>query len=392
LIWWENVRQLATASTGHYTLSFEYNDEGIRTLKTVNWVDYNYHLSNSLVIAEEWGNNLIIYLYDAEGAPIGMQYRNTSYAEGAYDTYWFEKNLQGDIVAVYSETGTKLIAYTYDAWGNFSTTYYNGGASTTATYNPFRYRGYYYDVELGFYYLNSRYYDPAIGRFINPDDVSLLGANGDFPSLNLYAYCGNNPVARADDGGEFWNIVIGAVVGAAVNAVTTAVNSYLTNGSIDWESVGISAAVGAISGGVAATGLSAITQAAITAGASAVGSVFTDLHSMSKNSDLNEITLQEVGKIAFNAVGAAAVGFGSSIVGTAVGKIVSGGLEQKGADMVFRGKIGAGCYSKAQARNMVSQGNKLINTARGISSVVGTVVTWPGATAMSLVASWGWWN
>jgi len=113
---------------------------------------------------------------------------------------------------------------------------------------------------------------------------------------------------------------------------------------------------------------------------------------MSKNSDLNEITLQEVGKIAFNAVGAAAVGFGSSIVGTAVGKIVSGGLEQKGADMVFRGKIGAGCYSKAQARNMVSQGNKLINTARGISSVVGTVVTWPGATAMSLVASWGWWN
>ena len=80
-----------------------------------------------------------------------MQYRNTSCAEGSYDTYWFEKNLQGDIVAVYSETGTKLIAYTYDAWGNFSTTYYNGSASTTATYNPFRYRGYYYDVELGFY-------------------------------------------------------------------------------------------------------------------------------------------------------------------------------------------------------------------------------------------------
>ena len=96
--------------------------------------------------------------------------------------------MQGDIVAVYSETGTKLIAYTYDAWGNFSTTYYNGGASTAATYNPFRYRGYYYDTETGFYYLNSRYYDPAIGRFINPDDVSLLGANGDFASLNLYAH------------------------------------------------------------------------------------------------------------------------------------------------------------------------------------------------------------
>ena len=158
-------------------------------------------------MAEEWGNHLVLYLYDADGSPIGMQYRNTSYAEGVFDTYWFEKNLQGDIVAVYNQAGTKLIAYTYDAWGNSSVSYYNSGASTTATYNPFRYRGYYFDSESGFYYLNSRYYDPAIGRFINPDDVSLLGANGDFASLNLYAYCGNNPVARADNGGTAWETV-----------------------------------------------------------------------------------------------------------------------------------------------------------------------------------------
>ena len=114
-------------------------------------------------MAEEWGNHLVLYLYDADGSPIGMQYRNTAYAEGTFDTYWFEKNLQGDVVAVYNQAGTKLIAYTYDAWGNSSVSYYNSGASTTATYNPFRYRGYYYDSESGFYYLNSRYYDPAIG-------------------------------------------------------------------------------------------------------------------------------------------------------------------------------------------------------------------------------------
>ena len=204
---WENGRQLATASVGHYTLSFEYNDEGIRTLKTVNGTDHIYHLSNSLVITEEWGNNLIIYLYDTDGSPIGMQYRNTSYAEGAYDTYWFEKNLQGDIVAVYSETGTKLIAYTYDAWGNFSTTYYdNIEEYQTATYNPFRYRGYYYDVELGFYYLNSRYYDPAIGRFITADKLSTVKSTSfDLTDKNLYAYCDNNPVTRKDDGGAFWD-------------------------------------------------------------------------------------------------------------------------------------------------------------------------------------------
>ena len=125
-------------------------------------------------MAEEWGNNLILYLYEADGSPIGIQYRNTSYAEGVFDTYWFEKNLQGDIVAVYNQAGTKLIAYTYDAWGNASITYSNGGASTTATYNPFRYRGYYFDSESGFYYLNRRYYDPAIGRFITADKLATV--------------------------------------------------------------------------------------------------------------------------------------------------------------------------------------------------------------------------
>ena len=51
-------------------------------------------------MAEEWGNHLVLYLYDADGSPIGMQYRNTSYAEGVFDTYWFEKNLQGDVVMI----------------------------------------------------------------------------------------------------------------------------------------------------------------------------------------------------------------------------------------------------------------------------------------------------
>ena len=103
-------------------------------------------------------------------------------------------------MAVYSEDGTKLISYTYDAWGNFTTTYSNGGAATTATYNPFTYRGYYYDAELEFYYLNSRYYDSNTGRFINAD--IYINANGDILGFNMFAYCGNNPVFHIDDGGE----------------------------------------------------------------------------------------------------------------------------------------------------------------------------------------------
>lgn len=163
-------------------------------------------------MAEEWDNHLVLYLYDADGSPIGMQYRNTTYAEGVFDTYWFEKNLQGDVVAVYNQAGTKLISYTYNAWGSSSATYYNGGASTTAKYNPFRYRGYYLDSETGFYYLNSRYYDPAIGRFITADKLTTLKASSSSTTdKNLYAYCDNNPVTRTDDGGMFWDTLFDVV-------------------------------------------------------------------------------------------------------------------------------------------------------------------------------------
>jgi RHS repeat-associated protein len=134
-----------------------------------------------------------------------MQYHGASYAADVWDTYYFEKNLQGDVVAVYDTNGTKLISYVYDAWGAMGTAYSNGGLNTTATKNPFRYRGYYYDSDLELYYLQTRYYDAKIGRFISPDTESVITATPDaLTDKNLYAYCDNNPVMRRDDGGEFW--------------------------------------------------------------------------------------------------------------------------------------------------------------------------------------------
>ena len=86
---------------------------------------------------------------------------------------FFEKNLQGDIVAVYNSNGKKICTYTYDAWGNCTTTRASGITSLesqiASSYNPFRYRGYYYDTQTGFYYLQSRYYNPEWGRFLNAD-------------------------------------------------------------------------------------------------------------------------------------------------------------------------------------------------------------------------------
>ena len=92
---------------------------------------------------------------------------------------------------------------TYDAFGNVNITFHNGGENTNATKNPFTYRGYYFDQDLGLYYLQSRYYDAKVGRFISADAIGFLGANGDLNSYNLYAYCSNNPVMYTDPNGNF---------------------------------------------------------------------------------------------------------------------------------------------------------------------------------------------
>ena len=104
----------------------------------------------------------------------------------------------------------------------------------------------------------------------------------------------------------------------------------------------------------------------------------------SKNSESASLTWKEAGNIALRAVGSAAIGFSSSILGTAATKMPLNGLQEEGALLIFRGKTGAGCLTKTQARNLIKQGETLINTTRGISSVVGTIATWPLSTALSV--------
>lgn len=84
------------------------------------------------------------------------------------------KNLQGDIIGILDSDGTKVVEYVYETWGQFAVSY-GSMAATLGELNPFRYRGYYYDQKSGLYYLNSRYYDPEIGRFLNADGYVTTG-------------------------------------------------------------------------------------------------------------------------------------------------------------------------------------------------------------------------
>ena len=144
---WSMGRRLTTIAAGLNTFYYRYNADGIRTGKTINGVKHTYALSGTTILNEEWTENgvqhLLMYVYDANGSPVGMVYRNSTMAADATEEYLFVKNIQGDILHVYNSTGNKLVSYVYDAWGNIiSTTYSNGGGTSAARFNPFTYRGY----------------------------------------------------------------------------------------------------------------------------------------------------------------------------------------------------------------------------------------------------------
>ena len=243
---WQGGRQLSSMTKGSDMLSFAYNESGLRTSKAVNGVTHSYVWQGSKLAADITDAYALYLHYDSAGDVIGF----TRTANGADAEYFYVKNLQGDILKVITATGTEAATYTYDAWGKLLTS-----TGDMADVNPLRYRGYYYDIETQLYYVSSRYYDPAICRFTSVDSVEALGANDDFASLNLFAYCGNSPVARQDDNGYLWaNVLIGAVVGAVAgivgqvisDAVTSAFTGELTISN--WQTYA-GAAIGGAAGG-----------------------------------------------------------------------------------------------------------------------------------------------
>ncbi|MFZ2258134.1 MAG: RHS repeat-associated core domain-containing protein, partial [Clostridiaceae bacterium] len=132
------------------------------------------------------------YTYDGNGAPFSMTYNGSE--------YFYLTNLQGDVTGLANAAGATVVSYTYDSWGKLITT--TGSLATTlGVKNPYRYRGYRYDTETGLYYLQSRYYNPEIGRFINADNIENVD-NINLLTSNLFAYCLNNPINMSDGDGK----------------------------------------------------------------------------------------------------------------------------------------------------------------------------------------------
>lgn len=189
---WAKGRQLASLSGNGKSMSFKYDNAGIRTSKTVNGVETKYTYLGGTLVSQKTGDEVINFAYSAGGAPYGFSYNGQS--------YFYLLNLQGDVIGIYDGSGNVVVRYTYDSWGKvISVT--GSLADTVGVKNPLRYRGYYYDVETKLYYLQSRYYDPETCRFINAD--SLLVAGDDYiQGVNMFAYCQNNPVMYSDPSGR----------------------------------------------------------------------------------------------------------------------------------------------------------------------------------------------
>jgi RHS repeat-associated protein len=192
-------RQLTNYGSYCNSLTFKYNDQGIRTQKIQSTcggnVTTNYVLDGDKVLVETRSNGITIYYtYDVDGSLLSMNYNGTE--------YFYITNLQGDVIELRDMSGSVVVQYKYDAWGNI--VYQSPG--TLADINPYRYRGYRFDVETGYYYLQSRYYNPQVGRFISAD--GLVGETGNLLTQNMYAYAGNNPVMNVDPNGDSFLLIL----------------------------------------------------------------------------------------------------------------------------------------------------------------------------------------
>ena len=284
---WYRGRQLqeATLANGN-RVTFKYNEDGLRTYKDTEKTTTTYEWDDTKLIREtvtykKTGKKYDIwYMYDSGNNVIGFEYSQLSEINETLKAtrIYYEKNLQGDVTGLLDARGAEIASYTYDAWGNVITdtekSFCYEGYEVPFELNHVLYRGYYYDgsctdteSDTNLYYLQSRYYDAEVRRFVNADDVSVLSV--ELCSIfedNLYIYCNSNPVNNSDQNGYIAQAIIGAATGILVSALLYYVEYKLGMRKWSWWSFSIIVAMNAVMGAVVT---------------SSVGSKLTDLLKLS---------------------------------------------------------------------------------------------------------------
>ena len=243
---WSYGRTLTGITDGENKYSYTYDENGIRTSKTVNGVTTYYNTDNGVILSQSDGDNTWYFQYDTNGSPLGFVLNGIQ--------YFYITNQMGDILAITDTDGNVIGNYEYDAWGKVLT-----ADTDIAKQNPLRYRGYYYDNETGYYYLQSRYYDADICRFINADMMGItLISTKSATNVNLFVYCSNIPVNNCDPTGYIAlttcvliGVGIGALIGAVCGAGIAISKGYtVKNGIKFWKYVLGGITIGGVVGGI----------------------------------------------------------------------------------------------------------------------------------------------
>ena len=304
---WANARELVKITGNDSIINYVYNVDGIRTKKIVNGITTDYVLDGNNVIIENRNGNVIYYIRDNIGDVIGLKYLN--------QLYYYKKNYQGDVIGIYNNNGEEIATYEYDAWGNILNVLDNAGIEITdnthiALINPYRYRGYYYDVETNLYYLKSRYYSPELHRFISIDSSIYQNIS----SKNLYIYCGNNPVVRRDNEGDsFLGGLIWGFAGAAINVGAKMIDNVSRGKSVT-DGIGEALIDGAVGG------IAAYTSFGITIGVT----IATNIVSNTINESISYVSGQK--ELNADNVNESALNIGKNTVVDSTLSLISGGI------------------------------------------------------------------
>ena len=315
---WTKGRQLTEATVDGQNVKYAYDMSGVRSSKQVGDTTYTYTTLSGKVMRQQWGEKSLEFVYDDGNQPFAVIYN-----DGSTSTlYYYVLNAQGDVAAILNSSGKLAASYDYDAWGNC--TVYDSSDAAIGDLNPLRYRGYYYDAETGFYYLQSRYYDFANCRFINADTFATTDANG-FLSANMFAYCENNPVSNSDSEGEFPIQVVAAAVSGVVNLATSWASAKATGQTFTFLDGAVAFVAGAVGVfGSAGRFASAALSGAWTAysisrnGGSTVGAISCGALSAGFSwfafSNLAKFSSKRVDHILYKAATDASLGWGSNLI------------------------------------------------------------------------------